>query len=252
MTKMMWRSLVALFVAATLFVAVTFAWFTTASQVDQDELLLDFNPADFEFSLYRFRDSAWSGIDSERLGDSMCVLPSDDRCFELHHEADLFEFPNPFGFRPSQTLTFVMRITNLGAPKAFDLELFDILSLGYANPQNAVQRAFEYRVISLVYWNGVVEDNTLMSDPTLDYAGKDPLSSIHFGLLAETAYPLVSDVPLTSDADSKTALVYFTLRFDPTVKGVDELGQPTQTSNAFQNQTMEIRGLRLKRASGGS
>jgi hypothetical protein len=248
----MWQSMVAMIVAATLFVAVTFAWFATASQVNQDDLLLNFNPLDFEFSLYRFRDSAWSGIVDERLGGSMCTLPTEDRCFEPHNESDMFAFPNPFGFRPSQKLSFVMRITNLGASKSFDLELFNVLSLGYVLPQNAVQRAFEYHVISLVYWNGSSEDDSLMSDPAIDYAGKDPLSSTHFALTADTAYPLVKNAPLTSDIDSKTALVYFTIRFDPTIKGVDELGQPTQTSNAFQNQTMQIRGLRLKQSPGGS
>lgn len=249
MTKMMWRSIAALMIAATLFVAVTFAWFATSFQVAQDNILLDFNPTDFEFSLYRFRDPSFDGRNEELLFDNICVDTEDAYCFEPHRESDLFW--NPYGFRPGQKVSFAMTVTNIGAPKAFDLVLYDVSSFGSILSGNAVQRAFQFRVERLVYWNGNVEDATLIDVPTLTYAGKNPMDEIHFSLIENTEYTLAGEVPLGDQNVDKTAIVYFHLYFDPEITAIDNFGMPTSNSNAFQNQILRVEGLRLRRSSGG-
>ncbi|MDZ4196628.1 MAG: hypothetical protein U1C51_05180, partial [Candidatus Izemoplasmatales bacterium] len=78
------------------------------------------------------------------------------------------------------------------------------------------------------------------------YAGDSINGPRYFTLVDEFKFMLVSHLVLNSSGSSQSAIIYFDIYFDPTIKGLDEFDVSTGNSNAFQNQIFQIRQLLIE------
>lgn len=244
MKSRMIQSLMTLIGALLLFIGITLAWIISTQENTINPILIEVNPGDFEYSFYYFRSDLFQGSGNSKLYDTLCIDSEDQECFVEFDQTEPNLLSTSGSTRPSHQFSFALDVKNISSSnRGLIVLLSELLSNGYLLSSNQIQRAFSYQVTKVVYYTDVEsEDIKDLLDVT--YAGKETIP--HFGMIPDTEYELLSELILTPAGANQRMILYFTLRFDPEIKGLDELGQSTNNSNAFQNQTFRIRKLKVE------
>ncbi len=244
MKSRMVQSLMTLIGASLLFVGITLAWIISSQDSIIDPILIEVNPGDFEYSFYYFRSELFQGSGNSKLYDTLCINPEDQECFVEFDQTQPSLLSTNGSTRPSHQFSFALDVKNISnSNRGLVVLLTELLSSGYLLNSNQIQRAFSYQVTKIVYYTDV-ESEDIKDLLDVVYAGKETIP--HFGLTPEAEYELLSDFVLTPSGPNQRMILYFTLRFDPEIKGLDEFGQSTNNSNAFQNQTFQIRKIKVE------
>lgn len=245
MRKRMIQSLVTLIFTSLLFIGITLAWFITSINNQVEEIQIVVTSSDFEYSFYYFRSTTYQGNNGLTLYDHLCEDALDTECFVEFDQTTPNILSTNRSTRPSHQFSFALDVKNITSTnRELVVSIAELLSLGFDLDSNQIQRAFQYQVTKVSFFTdeeGIDIKDTL----SIEYAGKSGVIP-HFGLTPNAEYILLSDLLLTSSGANQRTILYFTIRFDPEIKGLDEFGQSTNNSNAFQNQTFRIRKLKVE------
>jgi len=244
------KSMISMLAMALLFIGVTFAWFTVSQQSQTDNISLQVDGDLFEYQFYVYVESLYLGDDAPSLNNKICDELLSINCYEeVETSGPEYLFSDTHTLTPNNRFSFAIKISNI-SPKELSvfLELKNLSSTGYLLPANKIQVAFEYDVTRIVYVNAGVEGMDIKDSLAIEYAGDSVTPDPHFGLSDSLPYRLASNIPISNEGSSQTIILFFNLYFDPELSGIDEFGLSTGNSNAFQNQSLIIKTLKIDAA----
>lgn len=234
--KMIYVSITYLTLSILVFTVSVFAWFTFTN-VNDARLIQNISGVEAEYEFYIFKDSTHSGSTDLRLMENLCSPTKTDQCYEY--------IPNPTTMyivdglaAPGDRFSFALRIISVGSTSGYiDLDIGNILSIGYDRIENKIQTAFTHEIkkISLLI-DGVEYQDMKDESPTMYQNG-------YFNAY-DSYYTLVQNAPLVNEGTiSSSTIVYFDFYFDPHIYGIDMEGIPYTNSNIFMNQALQIRNI---------
>ena len=137
-------------------------------------------------------------------------------------------------------MSFALKIVNLSSVNInVRLSLGGIISTGFNEEYNKIQRAFMYQITGIRYLNGGVEG--------FDVKGTADTTSLHFHNNALARYVMLEDFELKKNGSTNDrAVIYFDLYFDENIHGFNESLVSTGNSNAFMNQTFVIENFYIE------
>ncbi|MBN2268765.1 MAG: hypothetical protein JXC35_04990 [Acholeplasmataceae bacterium] len=234
--KMILVSLTYLTLSILVFTVSVFAWFTLTN-VNDASLVQNISGVEAEYEFYIFKDSTNSGSSDLRLMENLCSPTKTDQCYEY--------IPNPTtmyivdGFAaPGDRFSFALRIISVGSTSGYiDLEVGNLVSIGYDRIENKIQSAFTHEITKISYDIDGIESEDIKDQSPVIY--ENGLFNSYW-----PAYSLVSNAPLLNSGINYSAtIIYFDFYFDPTVYGIDSEGLPLTNSNIFMNQVFQIRNI---------
>ena len=238
--RMISVSLGAFIIALFSFISIGFAWISL-SNTSSGSLVATVGNVDAEYSFYVYLDSTRDGNPAPTIADE-CLSSSDDGCYWLIENTDnplteeVFAFGSSDKVFPNDRFSFAMKVKNIGDfDSNLHLDFLNLVSQGYDIIDNKIQVAFYYEVTKITYLVFGVETADVKSNVGIT------LHEQHFTKDNDDRYHLVENIPLScTDLNTQEAIIYFDLYFDPLVSGYTLLGEPTNNSNAFENQLFTI------------
>ncbi|CCV65963.1 hypothetical protein BN85309420 [Paracholeplasma brassicae] len=214
-----------------LFTSVVFAWISQSRNASVSPFVASVKDLAIDFDFYRYNDEdTFDGSSSYTLENNTCNNTT--FCY------DFLENPTasaviPQKLKPSDKLSFAITISNRSTTDTtLDLKLNGVMSLGFNQINNQIQRAFKYEVKAVKYLNNSVESadqKTLFS-----YANTYFVPEV-------SNYTLIDDVSLAKQNDANSVvIIFFDLYFDPSIGSYDTNNVLQNNSNAFMNQVFKI------------
>ena len=234
--KMIIVSITYLTLSILIFTVSVFAWFTLTN-VNDASLVQNISGVEAEYEFYIFKDSTHSGSTDLRLMENLCTPTKTDQCYEY--------IPNPTTMyivdglaAPGERFSFALRIISVGTTSGFiDLDVGNLVSLGYDRIENKIQTAFTHEIMKISLLIDSIEYEDIKDESPVIYQNGN------FNAY-DSYYPLVSNVPLVNEGTiSSSTIIYFDFYFDPNVYGIDLEGIPYTNSNIFMNQVFQIRNI---------
>ena len=244
MRKRFIQSLLTLIASFLLFIGITLAWILTSltNEVSSMEIVVD--AGTFEYHFYYYTSATFQGNQGKNLTEFTCDEFLTNDCFVEFDETEPNLLATNRTTRPSHQFSFALKVKNISNQnQALTVLLKEILSTNYNQLNNQIQRAFSYQVTKISNLNGS-ESSDIKDSLEIDYASKGG-SIPHFSLTPDLSYFLVDQLVLTPSGSMQTIILYFTITFDPDIPSYDSFNQMVSNSNAFQNQTFQIRKLEL-------
>ncbi|OPZ33625.1 MAG: hypothetical protein BWY97_00378 [Tenericutes bacterium ADurb.BinA124] len=223
-------------VSLLVFISIGFAWISLSKSAS-GSLVTQVGNVEAEYAFYIYLDNSRDGSSNPSLSTNECSSGSDDACYWLIENAE-----NPYIFGdtakvfPDDRFSFAVKVKNIGDFDAhLSLDLRHLVSQGYDIADNKIQVAFEYEVTKITYLVAGTESADVKTSSGIT------LHTGHFLKNVDDRYAIVENIPLScTDVNTKEAIVYFDLYFDPLVSGKTQLGVLTNNSNAFENQQFTI------------
>ena len=239
--KLVVVSILYFMISLFMFTLVTFAWFTLTN-VNRANLLVDVSAVEAEYEFFVYMDENYSGSPADTLIDNICTIDEMDCYMQILNPAVVHLIPNKVA--PGDRFSFAIRITSLGSSNGkLRMDLGNLQSLGAPQTENRIQRAFEYGITSVVYFHDNLETEDQKDNGTIVYH-VDYFRYDHNG-----RYPLISDVIMgPRETAEGVIIVFFDLYFDPTIHGVDGMGESLGNSNIFMNQQFVINRIFMELA----
>ncbi len=239
--KLVMVSILYFMVSLFMFTLVTFAWFTLTN-VNRANLMVDVSAVEAEYEFFVYMDEDYNGSPEETLIDNICAVNEMDCYMKIINPTVVHLIPNKVA--PGDRFSFAIRITSLGSTNGMlKMELGNLQSIDAPQNENRIQRAFEYGITSVVYWHDGVESEDQKDNGTIVYHVD------HFRYDHSGRYPLISDVFMGPNTSAEgVIIIFFDLYFDPTIHGIDGLGETLGNSNIFMNQQFVINRIFMELA----
>ena len=220
--------------ALMLLSTVLYAWFSLTN-TNRAFVTSTTSGVEAEYEFYVFKNSNKDGAEGKIISDDTCEIGEEDMCYMPIENPNDITFIDGFA-APGERYSFAVKVTSVGAAGGYlRLDLSGVISLGFTESQNRIQRAFKYET-TMINYIGITGESSDQKDTLgLNY------NVSHFANATTGPYNLVNDIPFGSDYDTNgIVVIYFDLYFDPFVYGEDIFGTPYTNSNIFMGQIIQV------------
>lgn len=230
-------SIVSFVVTVFLLTSSIFAWISISRKAN-GSFVVNLTDISSDFEFYIYRDTTFGGNGTKLISDE-CTAPGEEQCFEKVVNPKVTQIISP-EVKPSDKMSFALKIVNLSSVNInVRLSLGGIISTGFNEEYNKIQRAFMYQITGIRYLNGGVEG--------FDVKGTADTTSLHFHNNELARYVMLEDFELKKNGSTNDrAVIYFDLYFDENIHGFNESLVSTGNSNAFMNQTFVIENFYIE------
>lgn len=224
-------SIVSFVVTVFLLTSSIFAWISISKKAN-GSFIVNTTDISSDSEFYLYKDSAFAGSGTKLISDE-CTAPGEEQCFQKIINPQVSQIISP-DIKPSDRMSFALKIVNLSSVNTtLRLSFGGIVSIGFNEEYNKIQRAFLYEITGIRYLNSGIEGN--------DIKASADTTSMHFHNNELSRYILLEDFELKKNgSENDRAVIYFDLYYDENIYGMDELLVSTGNSNAFMNQTFII------------
>lgn len=234
--KMILVSITYLTLSILVFTVSVFAWFTMTN-VNDASMVQNISGVEAEYEFYIFKDSTNTGSMDLRLMENLCSPTKTDQCYEYIPNPSTMYIVDGYG-APGDRFSFAIRIISVGTTSGFvDLELGNVISIGYNRVENKIQSAFTHEIMKVSLLIDGIEYEDIKDESPIVYENDN------FNYY-DSSYPFILNAPIVNQGTiSSSTVIYFDFYFDPTVFGIDPQGLPYTNSNIFMNQIFQIRNI---------
>ena len=228
-------SLIYFLSALLLLITVSYSWFSLTN-VNRASLIAQSSGVEAEYLFYVYRDALNDGLpENPFLVDNICLVEGELDCYLFIANPTVSHLIAGKG-APGDRFSFALKVINIGSQQGdLSLTFNGVKSFNFDLPENRIQTAFYYEVTKIAYENDGVESADIRSLEGLQH------NSGYFLQNQTNGYQLIRFVPVyPEDEPNNIVIIFFDMYFDPTIYGVDALGNPYTNSNIFRNQVFLI------------